>query len=64
MQGFMRYTTDLEGNILLKVSNLEMEHIMQRTSDSALYKMAGNAVTVNVARAIGEKLKEIEDEET
>ena len=33
-------------------------------SDSQLYKMAGNAVTVNVARAIGEKLKEIEDEET
>lgn len=64
MQGFMRYTTDLEGNILLKISNLEMEHIMQRTSDSALYKMAGNAVTVNVARAIGERLKEIEDEET
>ena len=32
-------------------------------SDSQLYKMAGNAVTVNVARAIGEKLKEIEDEE-
>lgn len=63
MQGFMRYTTDLEGNILLKISNLEMEHIMQRTSDSALYKMAGNAVTVNVARAIGLKLKEIEDEE-
>lgn len=31
-------------------------------SDSQLYKMAGNAVTVNVARAIGEKLKEIEDE--
>ena len=33
-------------------------------SDSQLYKMAGNAVTVNVARAIGLKLKEIEDEET
>lgn len=33
-------------------------------SDSQLFKMAGNAVTVNVARAIGEKLKEIEDEET
>lgn len=33
-------------------------------SDSQLYKMAGNAVTVNVARAIGEKLREIEDEET
>ena len=31
-------------------------------SDSQLYKMAGNAVTVNVARAIGEKLKEIENE--
>ena len=33
-------------------------------SDSQLYKQAGNAVTVNVARAIGERLKEIEDEET
>ena len=32
-------------------------------SDARLYKMAGNAVTVNVARAIGERLKEIEDEE-
>lgn len=60
MQGFMRYTTDLEGNILLKVSNLEMEHIMQRTSDSALYKMAGNAVSVPVAKAIGLRLMEIE----
>lgn len=31
-------------------------------SDSALYRCAGNAVTVNVARAIGEKLKVIENE--
>ena len=30
-------------------------------SDSQLYKQAGNAVTVNVAEAIGKKLKEIED---
>ena len=30
-------------------------------SDSQLFKMAGNAVTVNVARAIGERLKEIEE---
>lgn len=30
-------------------------------SDTQLYKQAGNAVTVNVARAIGEKLKEIEE---
>lgn len=29
-------------------------------SDTQLYKQAGNGVTVNVARAIGEKLKEIE----
>ena len=32
-------------------------------SDTQLYKAAGNAVTVNVARAIGLKLKEIENEE-
>ena len=31
-------------------------------SDSQLYKQAGNSVTVNVARAIGERLKEIENE--
>ena len=30
-------------------------------SDSQLYKQAGNAVTVNVAEAIGRRLKEIED---
>lgn len=31
-------------------------------SDTQLYKQAGNSVTVNVARAIGERLKEIENE--
>ena len=31
-------------------------------SDTQLYKQAGNGVTVNVARAIGEKLKEVEHE--
>lgn len=30
-------------------------------SDTQLYKQAGNSVTVNVARAIGERLKEIEN---
>jgi DNA (cytosine-5)-methyltransferase 1 len=29
-------------------------------SNSQLYKQAGNAVTVNVAEAIGKRLKEIE----
>lgn len=29
-------------------------------SDTQLYKQAGNGVTVNVARAIGERLKEVE----
>ena len=33
-------------------------------SDNQMYKQAGNAVTVNVAYAIGKKLKEIEDEDT
>lgn len=32
-------------------------------SDSRLYKQAGNAVTANVARAIGRRLKEIEEAE-
>lgn len=30
-------------------------------SDTQLYKQAGNSVTVNVARAIGERLKEVEE---
>ena len=30
-------------------------------SDTQLYKQAGNGVTVNVARAIGERLKEVEE---
>ena len=30
-------------------------------SDTQLYKQAGNSVTVNVARAIGERLKEVEN---
>ena len=33
-------------------------------SDTQLYKQAGNGVTVNVARAIGKRLKEIEKNET
>lgn len=33
-------------------------------SDTQLYKQAGNGVTVNVARAIGERLKEVEKNET
>ena len=33
---------------------------LERMSDSQLYKQAGNAVTVNVAEAIGKRLKEIE----
>lgn len=32
-------------------------------SDSQLYKQAGNAVTVNVAEAIGKKLKEVYENE-
>ena len=32
-------------------------------SDTQLYKQAGNGVTVNVARVIGERLKEIEENE-
>ena len=32
------------------------------TSDTQLYKQAGNAVTVNVIQAIGQELKEMERE--
>ena len=36
---------------------------MMVNSDSQLYKQAGNGVTVNVVRAIAERLKEIENDE-
>ena len=57
MQAVREYAAEVRG---------EGEKVMQFVdffagiSDTQLYKQAGNGVTVNVARAIGERLKEVE----
>lgn len=48
IQGFMQSIEDYEKNILMKLSNLKMERITSRNSNSALYKQAGNSIVVNV----------------
>ena len=43
-------------------SEEQAQKICLVNSDNQVYKQAGNAVTVNVIRAIGERLKEVDDE--
>ena len=38
----------------------QIDRIIEGTSDSQLYKQAGNGVTVNVIEAIGRNLREID----
>ena len=47
-------------SLINKIINAHNGPLLERVSDSQLYKQAGNGVTVNVARAIGEKLLQIE----
>ena len=48
ISGCITLTTDYANNILLNVSNLKMECIRERTSNTELYKQAGNSITVDV----------------
>ena len=43
-------------------SEEQAQKICSVNSDNQVYKQAGNAVTVNVVQAIGERLKEVDDE--
>lgn len=52
IQGFMQSIEDCEKNILMKLSNLEMERTASRNSNSALYRQAGNSIVVNVLEEI------------
>lgn len=40
----------------------QIDKMVAVNSDNQLYKQAGNAVTVTVVQAIGERIKEIHDE--
>lgn len=71
IKGYIAITEDCEKNILLQISSLSMEIINERTSNTNLYKQAGNSIVVNVLVAIlgqlfegrEDKYKEILDKE-
>ena len=52
ISGCIVLTEDYEKNVLLKISNLRMESIRERVSNSALYKQAGNSIVVNCIEEI------------
>jgi site-specific DNA-cytosine methylase len=52
INGYIAITEDYEKNILMQISSLSMEIINERTSNTNLYKQAGNSIVVNVLVAI------------
>lgn len=62
IQGYTQIIENSEKNTLLKISNLKMESIDQRTSNSELYKQAGNSIVVNVLEEIFKELGKIYDD--
>lgn len=52
IQGCIAITENSEKNFLMRLSNLRMECINERMSNSSLYKQAGNAICENVLVAI------------
>ncbi len=50
---FTANSIELKKNLLMmKLSSLKMEYIEQTNSDSSLYKIAGNAISVNVMQSL------------
>ncbi|MDO4562525.1 MAG: DNA (cytosine-5-)-methyltransferase [Clostridia bacterium] len=60
--GRIRRLTPSECLRLQGFSEEQIDKLKAVNSDNQLYKQAGNAVTVNVVKAIGERLKKLEDE--
>ena len=59
IRGNIAITTASENHWqVMKLSNLRMEYITRRLSDSALYKMAGNSICVPVLQAIFHSMQE------
>lgn len=52
ISGFIGLIEDSSKNVLLKISNLKMECIRERVSNSELYKQAGNSIVVNCIEEI------------
>lgn len=52
IRGCIMLIEDSSKNVLLKISNLKMECIRERVSNSALYKQAGNSIVVNCIEEI------------
>lgn len=57
INGCITLIEDCEKNVLMKISNLRMESIRERTSNSALYKQAGNSIVVDVLEALFTNLR-------
>lgn len=57
----IRKLMPIECLMLQGFSREQAEKMMQENSDNQLYKQAGNAVTVTVVRAIGERIKILDD---
>ena len=52
ISGCIMLIEDSSKNVLLKISNLKMECIRERVSNSELYKQAGNSIVVNCIEEI------------
>ena len=52
IRGCIMLIEDSSKNVLLKISNLKMECIRERVSNSELYKQAGNSIVVNCIEEI------------
>lgn len=52
IKGCINIIEDCENNFLMKISSLSMEIINERTSNTNLYKQAGNSIVCNVLVAI------------
>ena len=58
--GFIAITENSAENVMLKISNLEMECISERISNTNLYKQAGNSIVVPVLEEIFKNLLDTE----
>lgn len=52
IQGVMQICEISESNIQMKVLNLKMENIIERSSNTVLYKQAGNSIVKNILVAV------------
>ena len=56
IRGCIAITENCENNILMQISNLEMENISELSSNTAMYKQAGNSIVTEVLCRIFEQM--------